>query len=309
MSDSPPSLRHVPGLLGRFAPYYLRHFATAPFRHRDSLREAIAHPVRRHQIAVYDAVMELLLKGYAELAGHRLRRETGTVAVMLSRIGFAFDDEYERREAAGESLTFEEVFQSPAVALRLEQWRELMREHASYGTIREFLYEFVTSLYKSYRDTTSETARRSYEALMRSAVIDSGGLLVTLAHVIARLHGSVPTENVINQFSSLGVTAKLADDLVDLRTDLAGGRPNLVQALAFERPAEQARIADALSQGKRMHAGWWAAQCPGVYEQITGTYEEHQAVLTSRWLRFASRLMWTPVLFGHGRAVETRGRL
>ncbi len=308
MSNSPPSLRHVPGVLGRFAPCYLSHFVGAPFRH-DKFRGLFAHPVRRHQIAVYDSVMDLLLKGYAELSGHRLRPETGTVAVMLSRIGFAFDDEYERREAAGEPLTFEEVFQSPAVLLRLEQWRELMRGHASYGTIRAFLYEFVTGLYQSYRDTTSETARTSFETLMRSAVIDSGGLLVTLAHVIARLHASVPTENVINQFSSLGVTAKLADDLIDLRADLAGGRPNLVQALALEHPAEQARIAAALWQGKRMHARWWAAQCPGVFQRITTTYEEHQAVLTSRWLRFASRLMWTPVLFGHGRAVETRGRL
>jgi hypothetical protein len=307
--NSPPGLRDAPGLLLRFAPYYLRHFLAAPYRGQGrwaGVRDLLTRPVRRHQVAVYDAVLELMLKGYAELERQPLRRETGTVAVMLTRIGFAFDDEYERRVTAGGSLAFSDVFQAPAVEGRLAEWRALMHGVDTYGPIRDFLFEFVTTLYGSYRGAADG---RDFAALMTSATIDSGGLLVTLAHVVARLHGSVPSGAVVDQFSSLGVTAKLADDLIDLRADVAGGRPNLIRTLTQDQPAEEARLEVALSRRGRLPAGWWRRHCPLSYGRIVAAYEEHQAVLTSRWLRFASRLMWTPVLFGHGRKVETRGRI
>src|SRR5437879_4910486 len=97
LPDQPPTLRQTPWILARFLPFYLRHYLFQPYRDRvplKSLRELLAKPAQRHQIAVYDSVLELLLRGYAELAGYPLRPETGRIAVMLTRIGFALDDEY-----------------------------------------------------------------------------------------------------------------------------------------------------------------------------------------------------------------------
>ena len=45
--------------------------------------------------------------------------------------------------------------------------------------------------------------------MMREAALDSGGLLVALAQVIALFHNDTPTNAVLAQFSSLGVNGKL----------------------------------------------------------------------------------------------------
>ena len=69
-AHSPPGLWQVPALLARFAPYYLRHVILQPYRGLRppaNLRELLTRPARRHQIAVYDAVLEIILEGYAEL--------------------------------------------------------------------------------------------------------------------------------------------------------------------------------------------------------------------------------------------------
>jgi hypothetical protein len=310
-SDRPPTLRHVPWLLARFAPHYVRHLLLRPFRGRPplaSLRGFVAAPARCHHIAMYDAVLELMLRGYADLAEHPLRPDTGRIAVAFTRIGFAFDDEYERREAAAESLAFDDVFASPAVLRPLQEWRELMRDVEAYPRIRDTLGAFVRRLYADYRDAHEEPAAdRGFDVLVRRAAMDSGGLLVALAHVVGLLHGAPPTPAVVEEFTALGLTAKLADDIVDFAGDRRGGRPNLLDTDASAEA--EARIVAALATGTRMSARWWRRNCPPEYLRIVAVYTARQAAMTSPWLAYTARLMWIPALLGHVRAVETRGRI
>ena len=47
-----------------------------------------------------------------------------------------------------------------------------------------------------------------------------------------------------------------------------------------------------------------------LYEEIGLSPSDVELIgQTSRWLRYASSLMWTPALLGHGRKTETRGRI
>jgi hypothetical protein len=312
----PPTVAAVPALLVRLLPRYLWHFAVRPYR--DGWR---ASPVRRHQTAVYDAVLDIMLRGYAELAGHRLRPETGRVAVALMRIGFAFDDESERREVAGEALAFDDVFRAEPVQRRVREWRDLMVAFDNYDAIRQFLVGHVRGYYQAYRgddlpadagpaDPTTEEPPPGGEfgRVLVRGVRESSGLLVTLVHVVARLHGTEPSVETLREFSSLGATAKLADDIIDFGSDVAGGHPNLLQVLVREH-GEEAAAAPAVTPGRCRPVRWWRRHCPLTYERLLTVYGPYEARLTSPRLRFASRLMWTPAVLGHARRVETRGRI
>jgi len=308
---SPPTLVRLPQLLTGFAPFYLRHFLLQPYRAPGpGGADLIKRPGLRHHIAMYDAVLEIMLKGYADLTGLRLRPETGQVAVRLMHLGFAFDDEFERRTAAGDSLDFDAVFGGAVVEQPLAQWRGFMQKFDTYASIREFLFGYVTTLYTRYRKDTEEAGQSpSFDELIAAAEWDSGGLLVTLAHVVGLFHAAPAPEDVIRQFSSLGVTAKLADDMVDLRSDLAGSRANLLAALAKEHEQEFARMTQALRMERRMTARWWRVNCPNSYARLSAVYGRHHAALASRWLRLANGLMWTPVLVGHSSVTDRRGRV
>jgi hypothetical protein len=311
-ADRPPGLWQVPGLLTRFAPYYLRHVILQPYRGLSPLgnvRELLTRPARRHQIAIYDAVLELMLKGYAELADHPLHPKSGQVAVMLTRVGFAFDDEYERRKSRQESAGFEDLLASTHVQERVHEWRAFMQKFETYDSIRSFLMVFVAQLYQDYAKTVGTPDRPTgFEVMMRGATLDSGGLLVALAQVIAKFHQDTPDDALLAQFSSVGVNGKLADDVIDFPLDLVDGRPNLLLALAGDDECEHTR---ALSLGaeRTMNTRWWQQNCPRTYQQLVAAYQEQQAQITSRWLRYASNLMWTPAVLGHARKKETRGRI
>ncbi|GIH29132.1 hypothetical protein Aph01nite_74420 [Acrocarpospora phusangensis] len=301
----PPSLSQTPWLLLRLVPGYLRHLLWQPYRDRPArghLRALLTAPILRHQIAIYDVVLGFLLRGYAELAGRPLRPETGKVAIVLMRLGFAFDDEFDRREAAGEPLDFRELFHSPQVRLRVREWRAFMEGFDTYAPINDFLAGYVGGLYETYRKGAENPG--DFGAMMDRAVMDSGGLLAALAHIVGIFHANPATPGIVEQFTSLGVTAKLSDDMIDFSSDVRAGRPNLLRALV-----DDAGRADlAVSSGVRMGARWWRRTYPEAYRIYVLAFEEHQARISSRALRYASRVMWVPALLGHTR-VETRGRI
>jgi hypothetical protein len=312
-TDRPPGLREVPGLLARFAPYYLRHVILQPYRGLsllENIRELLSRPARRHQVAVYDAVLELMLKGYAELAGHPLHQQSGQVAVMLTKVGFAFDDEYERRKARQEDASFKDLLASPHVQEHVRKWRAFMQDYEQYESIRNFLMEFVAQLYQRYAETVEAPGDQvGFDAMMHGATVDSGGLLVALAQVLALFHNDVSADALLAQFSSVGVNGKLADDVVDFRPDAVDGRPNLLLVLARGYDSEYAKAMSLADTRKTLGTRWWQRNCPRTYEQLTAAYQEQQAQIISRWLRYVSRLMWTPALLGHARKKETRGRI
>lgn len=309
----PPLRRHVPGILARFAPYYVKHFVGQPYRGPRGyagLRKPLIPPSRRHQIAVYDAVLELMLKGYAELAGHPLRPETGRVSVLLTRVGFAFDDEYEARKARKEPVSFADLIESHRVQERVREWQSFMHTYETYNSMRDFLRSFVASVYQDYASLIDAPGQAAgIEALLDAATLDSGGLLVALAKVVALLHGDDASGELLEQFSRTGVIGKLADDVIDFPLDLDSGRPNILLVMAGADQAEHARAVGLAGSDRPVSTRWWQRNCPGAYHQLATAYQERQARIASRWLRYCGRLMWTPALLGHARRKETRGRI
>lgn len=170
--------------------------------------------------------------------------------------------------------------------------------------------DFVAQLYQRYAETVEAPGDQvGFDVMMDGATLDSGGLLVAVAQVLALFHNDISADALLAQFSSVGVNGKLSDDIIDFRSDVADGRPNLLLALARGYESEYAKAMSLAGTGRILGTRWWQRNCPHTYQQLIGAYQKQQAQITSRWLRYVSRLMWTPALLGHGRKRETRGRI
>ncbi len=308
-----PTLYRLPWLLLGFAPWYLKHFLAQPYRRLswwESLRQLLKDPKRRHRIALYDGVMNIILSGYAALCGRAVNRRAGQIAVAFTRLAFAFDDEYERRCACGDSLAFDAVFGGAQVRQPLREWREFMCPFPAYPAIRSYLEGFVRSLYADYTSGTgSAPVPDDFERLVQAATLDSGGFLKAIVHTVSLSQGATLDEQVCGQFGALGVLGKAADDMIDFGADGAAERPNLLSTLVAETPQEQAVVRDARRTGTRMNTVWWRRNCPATFARYVALCAERYAVLDTAWLRFASHLMWVPALLGRATTKDLRGRL
>jgi hypothetical protein len=310
----PGFMRWLPLRLPKFLPVYLRHLVAQPYRRGGTAGPGLGtRALRRHRIALYDGVLNLVMDGYAELTGQAVRRSAGRMVVLLTRVAFAFDDEFEQRTAAGKPHGFTDVMGSDAVQEHLDHWHTFMHADPCYPAIREFLTDCVAELHATYLTGTerSGTPARDFSTAMRGAELDSGGLLTILAHVLALYHGTAAVPSaVLAQFSRLGVAGKIADDMTDLRKDFDAGRLNLLQEIAAGNGGEWDIALRAIrTPGVRLSANWWLRNCPQSFSDFVLICKENYDPLTSRSLRLAWQLIWMPAYFGHSLEKETRGRL
>ena len=310
----PSFMRWLPLRLLGFLPVYLRHLLWQPYRLGGPVEQGVATRIlRRHRIALYDGVLNLIINGYAELTGQAVRPSAGRMVVLLTRVAFAFDDEFERRTAAGEPCGFTEIMESCTVQEHLDRWRTFMRGDPCYPQIRAFLTNRVSELHGTYLSSIGRSGipERDFSSAMRGAELDSGGLLAILAQVLALHHGADQVPPAVQaQFSRLGVAGKIADDMTDFRKDVGAGRLNMLQELAATDPGEwDVALRAVRAPGVRLSANWWRRNCPRAFTEFMLVCERSHAPLTSRSLRRAWQLIWMPAYFGHSLENETRGRL
>jgi hypothetical protein len=277
---------------------------------RNNLQQLFTDPKRRHRIALYDGVMNIILNGYAALCSRTVNRTAGRIAVAFTSLAFAFDDEHERRCARGDSLAFDAVFGGAQVQQRLAEWREFMGAFPAYPAIRAYLNGFVRSLYADYTAGSEGAPERAdFGRLVHAATLDSGGFLAAVVQIVTLSQGATLAEPVCGQFAALGVLGKAADDMIDFGVDGAADRPNLLGALVAETPTEQAVVRDTQANGARMNTVWWRRHCPATFTRYVAMCAERYAALDTAWLRFASHLMWVPALLGRATTKDNRGRL
>jgi hypothetical protein len=309
----PSSMRHLPRQLVGFAPCYARHLVLQPFRHQTDMTEhgrTLSRRFRRHRIALFDGTVDLILRGYEELGGERLRPETGLVLVLLSRLAFTIDDEFEERRSRDQSTDLLSILSAPQVDPRLREWRAFMSTYPCYPEIAEFLNKSVASLLTKYvENEDSRDLQQDFASGIVAAELDSGGLLEALAHVVAILNSSGPSERVLREVSSVGVGGKLADDVADFRLDLRAGRPNLLRALVQANPPEYATVSAAVPSDARMGLHWWRRSCPDTFTIFAAAAEQQYRQVSSHSLRRAWGLIWLPAYMGATLQPETRGRV
>lgn len=296
-----------------FSPTYIRHFLQQPYRSKSPGQPSVGPRMpwwlRRHRIALYDGTLDLILSGYAEVSGSALRPSSGRMAVLLTRVGFAFDDQFEKRIATNTDVTFESVLESEGVQGALADWRDFMTSDPCYPAMRAFLTDFVGNLHSKYINSVESVASVDVPDILDRAALDSGGLLMTLGHALALYNGETASRDVLTQLSALGIAGKIADDMADFRRDLTAQRPNILQVIASLDEEEGSIAAGAARSTIRLDANWWRMHCPRSFSIFAALCSNNYNALSSRSLRRAWILLWLPAHLGRSLEAGARGRI
>ena len=272
----------------RLLPVFVRHLVCTPYRYVGR-----APLGQRCRLAAYDTFLALLLAGMAELADRPVRDAAGGLAVLVNRIAFLLDDEFERR-LGRRSIDFTEILETTPVGAAVQDMRAYLAAHCSERgeQVRDLLWQAVHDEYRRYAESALQRcAPATLPELLSDAELDSGAILRRLAEVIAVFDGFALSPDALAQFQALGVVCKLADDLRDWWRDEQAGAGNVLSLCLRGTPAELDAAVTAATQGERMSEARWRALCPHAYGSFCELYAERYASIRCTPLRLAADVM------------------
>jgi hypothetical protein len=274
----------------QLAPIYLLHFILRPYRKglAGPAARRLADRIRaRNSATALDAWVHALLRAYSKLTGVRLSKESGRLAIRYMRLMAAMNREFEYRLATGQTVQLERVLAQPLVASHVDEWRRFTARHSRDPAIIDFLShgELVDDYDRYVAVTTQKGFTGSIDLQLESIWLDSGGYLARLVRLVGEFSGRPTTPDVLEEFRTLGMAAKFADEFADLVTDHAEGRYNLLLTLLRQEPAEHAAVLTSLEQSLPLPHQWWLAQAPRSFGRFFAMYAEHYGRLRSPRLR------------------------
>ncbi|MFI0776254.1 hypothetical protein [Streptomyces sp. NPDC021212] len=253
----------------------------------------------RHQSAATDAVLEIILRGYGRLAGFEVEETDGQIAVRYVLFASALDDEYERHLQESEPPTFSVIVANARVQVALSALVKLLRKRYSTEIADlslSLLTQDASEYYQSHVWQPPESSKKSFQALLSSFSGECSGYMVFLARLIGIPHGYMPSTTVLNEFASLGMAAKLADDLKDIRLDLLRGCENLFCSLLQEYPDEYRRAVPVILSKRRLNGRVWQALTSTTLREYLAVHSSFRNQLTSAHFRDAADLMLVSAL-------------
>ena len=270
--------------LPRLVPGYLGHLTFRP--HRSGLSGATSG--RRWELAAYDLFLDLLLSGYAEITGRGARRGTAQLLILLNRIAFLVDDEFEHRVGRA-PVTFDELAATGDIRHAILDMRTYLGRTCTPGqsdAIRTLLRRTVAVEYQRYANVVERRrAVPSVGDLLDDAAVDSGVVMRQLGQVIGLFRGDVAPPEVLADFHALGMACKLADDLRDWRHDRESGAGNVLLALLDAHPEENERVRLRMTEKR------WQRLCADTFGEFARLYTTYYRRIRSRSLRIAADLM------------------
>jgi hypothetical protein len=263
-------------------PYIFDHAVRKRFRATPQARlstAALRHP-EFHRV-VHDVYCAMFLRGYRQSTGYRVDCSTGLVVVLFAVFMYVFDDEFEARRRRGASTDVEAIIEAPGVA---DIWATLgayLRATGRDDEIRRYIVsDFFGAGFDDYcRDIGEAKAGGGLAATVRVVEFDSGEVLRTVYHLIRLFNGHPYHQPCAEEFRNLGLAGKFLDDMADYTADVESGSPNLLDALAAERPADLAAARSALAAGELVTMRWWREHCPATYERyLRWTFQYYDQV-------------------------------
>lgn len=282
----------------RLLPAYGRHLLFHPYR--TGLPSAREGP--GWEIAAYDLFLNLLLSGFAEINGRPVRRGTAQLLILLNRIAFLMDDEFEHR-VGRDSVRFDDLAVTTDVERAIADMRAYISatcDPARRDLIRQTLRRTVDTEYRRYATSIeNRQAAPSVEDLLDDASVDCGVVMRQLAEIIGLFQGAAAPKAALDDFYALGLACRFADDLRDWPHDTETGTGNVLLSVLARYPNEARRLSHARKSGTRMNEKQWCRMCPEGFAAFTRLYEQHYTRIRSKTLRIAADLMMETGRSGH----------
>ncbi|MER5469893.1 class 1 isoprenoid biosynthesis enzyme [Streptomyces sp. NPDC002935] len=282
----------------RLLPRYGRHLLFHPYR--TGLAPAVGG--RGWEIAAYDLFLDLLLSGFVEITGRPVRRGTAQLLILVNRIAFLMDDEFERR-VGKESVDFDDLAAATDVERAVADMRTYLGatcDPARRDLIRQALRRTVDTEYRRYATSVeNRRAAPSVDEILEDAAVDCGAVMRQLAEITGLFQGAAAPETALDDFYALGLACRFADDLRDWRHDSEKGTGNILLSILARYPKESLQLTRAQLSGTRMNEKSWHRLCPEGFAEFTHLYEEHYARIRTKNLRIAADLMMETGRNGH----------
>jgi hypothetical protein len=282
----------------RLLPDYGRHLLFHPYRSGLPL----ARGGRGREIAAYDLFLGLLLSAFAEITGRPVRRGTTQLLILVNRIAFLMDDEFERR-VGKESVHFDDLAAAKDLECAVADMRAYLSatcDPARRDLIRQALRRTVDTEYQRYATSIeNRRAAPSVDDLLQDAAVDCGAVMRQLAEIMGLFQGVAAPEAALDDFYALGMACRFADDLRDWQCDSEAGTGNVLLSVLARYPNEARQLAYAQKSGTRMNEKRWCQLCPEGFAEFGRLYEEQYTRIRSKTLRIAADLMMEPGRIGY----------
>jgi len=253
--------------------------------------------VQKLNAALCDAMYSLLLYGYDQVSGLKVSRATSSFLCLLHDLISQVNEVCLAHSRVGGSFELGDLFQHPLVVLEEDRMTKFLLANNRAFKVRRFLYELLQCYFCTYTSHAAIDAEGlSWEECLKLEKMSSSIQLSTLMEAIRLFNCHPESENLRAEFYALGIIRRIADDLLDLKHDIAGKCPNLVYAASRDFPVERARILTALSIHEDTARSWWMKYAPNTFGRCSQALYEHYTCIHSPALQLAFRLMWLPTV-------------
>ena len=268
-------------VLSQALPIVLRHRLMRPYRRRPPVSTQTITSPHFGTTRGLDAVCELFVIGYAELANRSVSRHTGLLLVLYIEWIQLIDDEFERLVAEGRHPSFEDISNERRAR---EVWDVMSRVGSvmcgGEDHVSDYLQRTAETAYPVYAAAVNEASRsNSFEAHLAVARVDAGLILRNVYELIRVANGHTYAATVADQYYHTGLAGKFFDDFVDLAVDKQEQAPNLLRPLLEMNPEVAERVQHAVDTRTQMTIPWWRDNGPEVVrEHFKRAYEFYKLV-------------------------------
>lgn len=297
------SKRYIFTLLLRLSPYYIYHFLIIPYR-RNVPEIGYKLPERSRKqkkrlIALYDAMLNILLKGYIESMGEKIIPSTGQMLSFLFELTFRLDEYLDKRRKTNDSLSRKEALEDPRIKEQLNTFRNYVRLFGREEPITSYLKDMFATHYDHYAKLiSSEVGRESFENTLEISQMDSGQSLSSAMEIVRLFNMHQPNQKMLNQFYLLGTLLKFIEDIIDLACDIQKGHLNLFCSLAKQHPDEMANLYREIENQQRFDFEWLNKNCHGTFVEYLSLMDSYFSQISSQKLKLVCDLSALPIFLG-----------
>ena len=273
---------------------YRRDITELGYKLRESSRKQ-----KRRLIALYDAMLNILLEGYIETMGEKIISPTGQMLSILFELTFRLDEYLDKHRKTNDSLSLKEALGDPRIKEQLNLFRNYVRLFGREKPITSYLKEMFATHYDHYVSLIStDVGRESFKNTLEISQMDSGRSISSAMEIVRLFNMHRPNQKILSEFYHLGTVLKFVEDIIDLACDMQKGHLNLFCSLVNQHPDEKANLYREIENQQRFDFEWLNKNCHKTFIEYLSLMESYFSQISSPKLKLVCDLSAVPIFLG-----------